>query len=224
MVSSGNSVDDSLVRRAVLFEVKQDNLMESKKHISQSNLIQLVDETDDVEKLIFLLKKNNPDIIFLSTDNLNGEGNVTINKIRRYNQQVCIVAMGTKDETQAVLQYFRAGADEYLMKPIQRDELLSLLGRISAKPKYTHQKNLSFGKTIAVWGCRGGSGVTTIAANAAYLQQQSSPTILVDLHIEQGDLSLFFNMRNMNYSVKDLFDANSTFDEILVDNVTTQYK
>lgn len=210
------------MRRAVLFEPQIEKLNETKKNIVASNFIQLIAQTSDFDQLMVSVRREDPDIVFLSTETMNGEGPKAISKVRQYNENCVIVALGATEDMQSVLQCFRSGANEYLVKPIKVEELHALLERVVKYYKYSKKSTFPKGKVVGIMGCRGGCGTSTIASNIAYHVQSFASTMLVDFHFEQGDLSFYFNQRSTN-TIKELLESHNRMDEVLVDNVTTRY-
>jgi pilus assembly protein CpaE len=99
------------------------------------------------------------------------------------------------------LKAFELGADDYLVKPFQPEELLArmniLLRRMEAlkagnSPEPDHKQTSTI---IAVHSLRGGVGCSTIAVNlaVAFRQLWVKPTLLVDGVLVAGQTSLMLN-------------------------------
>lgn len=112
--------------------------------------------------------------------------------------QIPILLLTALDNLESKLKGFEAGADDYLSKPYEPQELIarvSVLLRRSAKT-LTHQQLDKVGKVIAAFSLRGGSGVSTVAANlaAGLAQLWGQETVLVDLAFTAGQAALMFNL------------------------------
>lgn len=114
-------------------------------------------------------------------------------------RQVPILLMTSLDSVEQKIMGFDAGADDYIIKPFDPREFNARLGilvkrselvKAAAGPKKTG------GKNIAVFSFRGGSGVSTIAANVAVglAQIWQQPTTLVDMVMMGGQSVLYFNL------------------------------
>jgi len=84
------------------------------------------------------------------------------------------------------------GADNYLTKPVQMQELIELVNALLEPKGETPAKS---GLIFPVFSLRGGAGVTSIAVNLAILLQQIGGTTLLDLSPNSGHCALFLGLR-----------------------------
>ena len=124
-----------------------------------------------------------------------------------------ILFSATNDPAQK-LAGFDAGANDYLVKPTEPDELLERIKDLlqprspdaneafkteevmspKIQPPVTPQDRAHAGQLIVVLGTRGGVGTTTVAMNlAASLASQGQETLLVDMDLQQGHIALYLN-------------------------------
>ncbi len=94
---------------------------------------------------------------------------------------------------------FEAGADDYMVKPFEPVELevriKSLLARRGAAPApAAAQEKLA--TIVAVFGCKGGVGTTTLAVNLALALRQitGEAVALIDADLSFGDVGLHLNV------------------------------
>ena len=91
-----------------------------------------------------------------------------------------------------MLEAMRLGITEWLPDPVGAADLDAALQRVT-RPVSTSGIR---GRSFAVVGGKGGVGCTTIAVNlaAAIRNATKEPTLLLDLHMAQGDTSVFLGV------------------------------
>ena len=121
-----------------------------------------------------------------------------------------------EDLRQAILQALRNGAKEFLTAPVQLEELLTALKRLTRVSSPAHNGDGSSSgswakngkqETIvtAVLGSRGGVGCTTIAVNvgATVAKEPGSSVALIDLDLALGDCDVALDLMG-DYTLADV--------------------
>jgi pilus assembly protein CpaE len=108
-----------------------------------------------------------------------------------------VIMLTTKGGIEAKVTGFEAGADDYLVKPVDTAELLvrlKVLLRRAQSARYTVTRT---GQLIAVFSLRGGVGVTSLAVNLAITLAGlwNTDVPLLDLALTMGQVALMFNTR-----------------------------
>jgi pilus assembly protein CpaE len=105
-----------------------------------------------------------------------------------------LFAIGSLSQPQVIVSSMRAGAREFLERPLTGSNLLEAFVRLSTKKRtVTHESRR--GKVFTVVNAKGGSGATTIAVNLAMaLQSAHGNTALVDL-APLGHTALHMNLK-----------------------------
>ena len=115
-----------------------------------------------------------------------------------------IIAVSQNPSRELLVACMRAGCDEFLEFPIQQQELAGALDRQYRKHGILAQAP---GKVIAVYGAKGGTGVTTIAANlAAGIARQrggDSAACIIDFNPCCGNVALMLDVREFAHSLAD---------------------
>lgn len=102
-----------------------------------------------------------------------------------------LTARGQSVDREAALE---AGADAYMSKPVQMNELLTLVDDLLSERGPAAPPPAP--RTIALLSLRGGVGLTTLAVNlAATIQSRGSQTCLVDLSPSSGHVALQLGLR-----------------------------
>lgn len=106
-----------------------------------------------------------------------------------------IMVTATEKNPDWILRLIRAGAGEYLTKPIVAAELMAALQKITRLQIQHCDQNLKRGTVIAAYNPSGGVGTTTIAVNlATSLAEQREKVALVDLNLCCGDVTAFLDL------------------------------
>ena len=140
--------------------------------------------------------------------------------------EIPIIMFTAVDEAEQKLAGFDAGADDYLTKPTEPDELLERVKTIlenrtpkavaqtqlheplttnirpTSEPKIPLPTTMSFpneGSITAVLGARGGAGATTLAINlASSMASNGHHTTLLDLDLAQGHIALYLSQKHQH--------------------------
>lgn len=70
-----------------------------------------------------------------------------VEDVRRINKRIPILLMTARDDLSAKRQGFRAGIDDYMVKPIDLDELLLRIEALLRRARIEDEKRLTVGKT-----------------------------------------------------------------------------
>ena len=102
-----------------------------------------------------------------------------------------MVVLASSLDPTGMLEAMRLGITEWMTEPVSASDLEAALQRVSRTTLRT-----TSGRSIAVVGGKGGVGCTTIAVNlaAAIRAATHDGTLLVDLHMAQGDTSVFLGV------------------------------
>lgn len=117
------------------------------------------------------------------------------------------VIAGPSANPELLLEAMRVGASEYLPLPVEDADLAAALSRalrrVGGLP--TAQQPQDAGHVITLFSAKGGTGVSTAAANLAVQLNKSTEgsTVLVDLDIELGSAALYLGL-HPRYSVMDV--------------------
>lgn len=129
-----------------------------------------------------------------------------LSALRRAHPGLGIVIIA-KLEPQLMLEAMRAGITECVAEPIDPDELLAAIGRVSNAAPVTR------GEVYAFVGSKGGVGTTTLATNvAAVLAGAGHSVLYIDLHIAYGDAAVYLGVEP-RFSVVDALDNMGRLDQ-----------
>lgn len=101
-----------------------------------------------------------------------------------------VIIIGHVNDVMLYRQFLQRGVSEYLMAPVEPLGLITAISDLFSAPGAK-----PVGRTIAVFGARGGAGASTIAHNLAWTvaREHGTATVIADLSIAFGTASLNFN-------------------------------
>jgi pilus assembly protein CpaE len=137
-----------------------------------------------------------------------------INHLLRLAPSLSVIASGSGDSADLVIRAVRAGAVEFLRRPISKDELALAIEKIRRLRRGPSPVEGRVGRVVSVYSVKGGLGVTTLATNVAATLAQAAPdtVVLVDLELRHGSVSTLLNL-HPTYSALDAFGQSNRLDE-----------
>lgn len=173
-----------------------------------------------------------PDVIIVDVRLPDLDGYEVVQRLRsteRY-RHLPIIFLTSQMDISNKLKGFEAGADDYLGKPFQPEELVArvtlLLRRTealrNALPAGTPKEDTSI---LTVHSLRGGVGCSSMAVNLAlaYRNLWEKPTLLIDADINAGQISLMLNTTPV-HTLEDLTNrADEEIDDDMIKKVITKH-
>ena len=127
-------------------------------------------------------------------------------------------------DSELLLRCMRVGARECLTDPLTPGVVAEALVRASVRRDELQSHKKSVGRALVFVGAKGGSGVTTIAANFAVALEQNSgqKVALVDLNLPLGDQALALGLHN-DYSTVDALQNEDRLDSELLSKLLVRH-
>ncbi|CAG1012847.1 Septum site-determining protein MinD [Anaerolineales bacterium] len=153
------------------------------------NKVALLGSVGDLQDGLRLIVDSNPTIVILEVKELE-KGVDTIRSILSRFPRTSIFVTAAEKNPDWILKLLRAGAVEYLVKPVEKIELLEALQKAGRLWESRQSEDAPSGKIITVYNPIGGMGTTTVAVNvAAALAAKNEKVALVDLNLFSGDVA-----------------------------------
>jgi pilus assembly protein CpaE len=168
------------------------------------------------------IQTENPDIVVLDKVMSDIDGFEIARRLRRDPSftHIPIVILTGASELGDKLDAFNAGADDYLTKPFEVDELAARLAALLRRAeafkaaKTQTLETVDVARMIAIHSLRGGLGCSTLAVNLAYSLNSlwGAPVILMDMVMSAGQITVM-----LNESIRRSWSDISAFDEGMYD-------
>ncbi len=174
-----------------------------------------------------------PDVIILDLLLPDLHGFDILTRLRRDSNfnHIPVIVITAKNELGEKLKAFELGADDYLVKPFQPEELVArmrILGRRGRAMQIVSQLEKGDEKlttVVAVHSLRGGVGLTSVAVNLALAFNQiwSKPTLLIDSVLSAGQVAMMLNEKP-RLTWEDFVDIETkNIDEDLIGDMVTKH-
>jgi pilus assembly protein CpaE len=153
------------------------------------------------------IRSMEPDIIVVDLNPDKEQGILTIEKIAEISKHSHIFVSGDNTDADMILRAMRSGAKEFLSKPVESNTLYAAIERVSKGRAVVSKEKKRYGKCFTFFSAKGGTGSTVVSTNFAVslAEQTSKPTILVDLDMQLGEVSLFLGIKPA-FNVVDVAD------------------
>jgi len=152
-----------------------------------------------------IIRKNLPEMAIVSLGAGTDSEIESLSTMARDFPFLYLLALSEKSDAELILKAMRAGAHDFLCKPVQENDLRAAAEKVFKLKAARKELHGSGGKIVAVFSNKGGNGTTTIAVNLAdaLVRYHGKKVVVVDLALAYGDVTLFFNV-NPTYSILDL--------------------
>jgi pilus assembly protein CpaE len=198
----------------------RDAIITSLKPYSES--ITLAGSVDNFADGASAIEKNSPNVVFLGVDDIQ-KGIKDVEVITLMYPRVSVIACSSEQSSEWILAMMRAGAVEYLVRPIAQEELKNSLQKVGRFLFTAPAEEPPVGRVIAVYNPIGGMGTTTVAVNlAAALATNGVKVALVDLNLDAGDVNTFLNV-NPTYTLGSVTSNMGRLDANFLMSVMTRH-
>ena len=147
-----------------------------------------------------------------------------VEELGRKSPECSVLIVSTTSEGDTILRAMRGGAVEFLTQPVQIQDVVNALHRVSEQ-KFGRGQNGAGGCTsIAVAGAMGGVGTTSTAVNlgCALAEDPNNSVVLIDLDMSLGDADVFLDTIP-EYTLVDVVQNISRLDFALLKKSLTKH-
>jgi pilus assembly protein CpaE len=122
--------------------------------------------------------------------------------------QATVMAYTEYSDVELLVRCMWAGAREFLTLPVAPAALADALARAAARQPSMRVAAKALGKLLVFSGCKGGTGVTSVACDFALAVARFSKqeTLLIDLDLPLGDAAIHLGVRSDHSTISALED------------------
>lgn len=166
----------------------------------------------DQDAILENLGSPNPDICLIDFDKDRRGAAIIAERIHTALPDTAIFAVSSQTHPDAILEAMRAGCGEYLIKPIDREQLVKAVARIGARRRDKQEQGRA--QLLAFMGAKGGCGTTTLVTQFGALLASSFQrnSLLLDLHPDFGDAALYLKLTKTRFHFFELLENTDRLD------------
>src|SRR5207253_1424960 len=167
---------------------------------------------NDHESVLEWIGDPPPDICLLDFDSDRRSAAMVAERIHADAPETAIFAVSAQSQPDLIIQAMRSGCSEYLLKPLEPEQILNAVARVGGRRK--EKKETDRGQVLAFIGAKGGCGVTSLVTQLGALlaNSYSRKTLLFDLHPNFGDTALYLGLTKYRYHSFELLENNDRLD------------
>ena len=164
-----------------------------------------------------------PDICLIDFDRDRRSATLVTERIHSSAPESALFAISAQSQPDLIIQSMRSGCGEYLVKPIDREQMLNAVARVAGRRR--EKKGTYKAQVLAFVGAKGGCGVTTLVTQLGALlaRSYSRKTLIVDLHPDSGDAALYLRLTKYKYHSFELLENTDRLDADLLQSFVLQH-
>lgn len=206
-------IDSDPMRRHAIRELLKDN-----------ESVKVEAEASDPETGSHLVGQLKPAIVIFDLGHPPDLGLAVVERLLVASPQSAIFVSAEGQRAETILRAVRAGAQEFLVRPVSKKDLLGAITRIARQRALAAADTGARGKLITTFGCKGGRGTTVIALNLAVALAKGTggSVVAVDLDLQAGDLSLLLNIKPP-YTIHDAVENMDRVDALFLKSLVCDH-
>lgn len=199
----------------VIIDTEAQSIELLKLYLKELNYIQITNEFTDIMDAYGYILENRPAIVIIDISQKTELVLDIINKISVNHKTCKIIVTSSNYSTDTIIKAMRAGAREFLPKPIIKEDLINSLNKLKEQVGGVNSENKKC-RVITTFSNKGGIGKTAIATNLALelANITKEKVALIDLNLQLGDITTFLDINpsfDISYVIQNLTRIDETF-------------
>ncbi|MDQ5847068.1 MAG: AAA family ATPase [Acidobacteriota bacterium] len=177
--------------------------------------------SEDAEQVFTETARLRPSAVIINMAHMGEPALKLVQRLAAECPATAVICASRDSSPDLILHSMRAGARDFLRLPIIEEELTTVIERTAGfTAEHVDDEPRKRGRAIAVFSSKGGCGCSLIATNLAMVQ--TTPTVLVDLNLQSGDLELMLGLRP-KFSLADVVENRERLDDALLTSYLTEH-
>lgn len=208
----------------VIIDTEAQSIELLKLYLNELGYIQLAGEFNDIIAGYNAILEQRPSIVIIDISHKTELALDIINKISTNHKSCKIIVTSSGYSTETIIKAMRAGAREFLPKPLIKEDFVAALGKIKEHVSGYHSEDKKC-RIITTFSNKGGIGKTAIATNLALelANMTKEKVALIDLNLQLGDITTFLDI-NPSFDISYVIQNLSRIDETFLLSTLEKYK
>jgi len=177
--------------------------------------------SDDAEQVFTETIRLRPSGVVINLNHMGEPALKLVQRIVNDCPSIAVICASRDSSPDLILRSLRTGARDFIRLPVNDEELATVLERTAVfAAEHVDDEPKKRGRAIAVFSSKGGCGTTLIATNLAMTQK--TPTVLVDLNLQSGDMELLLGLKP-KFSLADVVENRDRLDDALLASYITPH-
>lgn len=195
-----------------------------KLYLNELDYIHVADVFTDIVNGYNSVLETRPSFLIIDISNKTDLALDVINKISINHKTCKIIVTSSNYSTDTIIKAMRAGAREFLPKPVIKEQLFAALGKLKELVSGLRDDENKC-RVITAFSNKGGLGKSAIATNLALelANITKEKVALIDLNLQLGDITTFLDI-NPSFDISYVIQNLSRIDETFLLSTLEKYK
>lgn len=210
----------SSLLRTVIIDSDEQSRAAIRRMLAGIQSIVLVAEYADISQALVTASAHRADAVLVEVR----DETTPIEHLARALPDAAVLAIGPVSSADFVIRAIRAGALEFLRRPVERADLAGALDKLlRVRRGGVPQRRPA--RVMSIFSTKGGLGATTLAVNLAVclVEPTQNQVLLVELDTRPSDVATFLDLRP-SYSVHDALENIGRLDESFLQGLLSRHE